>query len=348
MANDNFTFSETDTEPNAHNNTQSYHMENSGGCPGCPLAQIPAGVWKALFKPPFRKRHPLIFWVAVLTCLFILFMVFNMLLNRKDNLDGEESIALVSIQGPILDAGSTLAWLRKIEESSKIKGILLRINSPGGGAAASQEIYAALARLAAKMPVAVSMGATAASGGLMIAMAGHRIFANPSTITGSIGVRMDIPQIQGLMDKIGIGQETLVTAPFKDAASYMHPLTEKDRAYLESVLKNMHDQFVEIVARGRKMPLEKAASLASGKIFTGQEAMALGLVDVMGGQYEAHAWLSQKTDIPQDRKLKTKPQPRRRLLDAVLGVAGLGSDEIASELEALSERWTQPAFLYQM
>ena len=96
------------------------------------------------------------------------------------------------------------------------------------------------------------MGSTAASGGLMMAMAGHRIFANPSTVTGSIGVRMDIPQIQDLMSKLGIGQETLVTAPFKDAASYRKPLTPQDRAYLQGVIMDMHRQFVEIVAKGAK------------------------------------------------------------------------------------------------
>ncbi len=259
-----------------------------------------------------------------------------------------ERLALVTVQGAILDPGPTLAWIRKLESKDTIKGVLVRVNSPGGGAAASQEIYAALARVAKKMPVVVSMGATAASGGLMISMAGERIFANPSTVTGSIGVRMDIPQLQGLMQKIGVGQETLVTAPFKDAASYMHPLTTQDRAYLEKVLMDMHGQFVDIVAKGRRMPREKAEDLANGKIFTGAEAVGLGLVDETGGQYEAHAWLAQKTGVPMERKLAVKPAAKAKLLEELLAMGKAVRELLtAASADGLAEKMSAPMFLYQ-
>ena len=199
---------------------------------------------------------------------------------------GDDGIAVVSVSGPILDIGSQLDWIRKISDNPRIKGVLLRVDSPGGGAAASQELYTALKGLAATRPVAVSMGSTAASGGVMVAMAGTRIFANASTVTGSIGVRMDIPQLGPLLDKIGIGQETLTTAPYKDAGSPLKPLTPEQRAYFKAVLDDMHAQFVDIVATGRKMPRDKAAALADGRIFTGREALRLGLVDELGGQAE--------------------------------------------------------------
>lgn len=313
----------------------------------CALAHIPAETWKNLFHIPFRRRHPWIFWGIFILILVILFFIIKNSFSRDEVLTSEPSLALVKIQGPILDAGSTLNWIRKLENSSSIKGILVRVDSPGGGAAASQEIYAALFRVGQKIPVVISMGATAASGGFMISMAGERIFANPSTVTGSIGVRMDIPQLQGLMSKLGIGQETLVTAPFKDAASYLHPLTPEDRAYLENVIMNMHEQFVGIVAKGRKISREKAARFANGKIYTGQQALELGLVDEMGGEYEALEWLSRKTGVPVDKKLVTRPRKRESILTGILAMLidflpGLDN------LHNLSmETPVPPVFLYQ-
>lgn len=311
----------------------------------CPLAKIPAEIWLKLLRPPFRRRHPFIFWLMTLLFVFAAFMVMRHIL--ADDEETGDQIALLEIQGAIMNPGPTLAWIRKIENNPSVKGVLVRVDSPGGGAAASQEIYASLARVAGKLPVAVSMGATAASGGLMVSMAGQRIFANPSTVTGSIGVRMDIPQLQGLMEKIGVGQETLVTAPYKDAASYTHPLSQKDRAYLESVIMDMHRQFVDIVAKGRHMAHEKAVELASGKIFTGQEALSLGLVDALGGQDEALDWLCKKTGIPATKKLLTKPAQNRRLLERLLAMAGVGIPDHINQLGSLAEAWTRPAFLYQ-
>ena len=318
-------------------------------CGGCPLTHIPAAVWRDLVRPPFRKRHPVIFWG-----LCLLLLAGAAALGRFTALPVHgERLALVTVRGPILDPAPTLAWIRQLENDDKVRGVLLRVDSPGGGAAASQEIYAALERLSHKVPIVVSMGATAASGGLMVSMAGQRIFANPSTVTGSIGVRMDIPQLQGLMDKVGVGQETLVTAPYKDAGSYLHPLTPKDRAYFEHVLMDMHEQFVGIVARGRHMEREKAARLADGKIFTGQEAQGLGLVDAMGGEDAALDWLAEKTGVPATRPLLRRKEPAREaLLQRLLGAAAeaLGLADILGLGDAarLAGQGLGPAFLYQM
>lgn len=319
------------------------------GCGSCPLARIPASVWRSFLRAPFRKRHPVIFWGLCLLALAAAFAI-----GRVAALPAPgERLALVSVRGPILDPAPTLSWVRQLEQDERVKGVLLRVDSPGGGAAASQEIYAALERLARKVPMVVSMGATAASGGLMVSMAGARIYANPSTVTGSIGVRMDIPQLQGLMDKVGVGQETLVTAPYKDAASYLHPLTPKDRAYLEHVLMDMHEQFVAIVAKGRHMEHDKAVKLADGKIFTGQEAQGLGLVDALGGQDAALDWLSEKTGVPATRPLLHKKDAApasllKRLLGAPAEAVGLAELLELTGAAHLAERGLAPAFLYQM
>lgn len=329
---------------------ENSHIQDAGGANqthGCIPVLVPPQIWAKLLKPPFRKRHPIIFWSLMTPALlFLALLVIGFFMENDDSMPEEDSLALIQVRGAILDPSATLAWIRRLEQAENIKGALVRIDSPGGGAAASQEIYAALERLGQKIPIVASMGSMAASGGLMVAMAARRVFANPSTVTGSIGVRMDIPQLQDLMHKIGVGQETLVSAPFKDAASYTHPLSPQAREYLDGVLMDMHGQFVEIVAKGRHMELEQAKKLATGKIFTGQQALALGLVDEMGGQYEAHGWLCEQTGIERKRKLIARKSVEPGSLKWFLSTVG-------ASLEKFVETWAgagesaRPAFLYQ-
>lgn len=318
----------------------SFSAESAAPCAGvCPLARIPESVWKHWLRLPFRRRHPWLYRLGVLLVILALLSLAMLLANEEDTFS-DDGIAVVSVSGPILNIGSQLEWIRKIADSPRVKGVLLRVDSPGGGAAASQELYAALKDVAATRPVVVSMGSVAASGGVMVAMAGTRIFANPSTVTGSIGVRMDIPQLGVLMNKIGIGQETLTTAPYKDAGSPLKPLTPEQRAYFKGVLEDMHAQFVDIVAAGRRMPREKAAALADGRIFTGREARNLGLVDELGGQADALRWLAAECGIPADRPLLRKPEEDSWLERRLRTWFGLA-------LSAL-DRAPSPAFLYQL
>lgn len=313
----------------------------AAACPGqtqCPLARIPESAWKELFRRPFRRRHPVIFWGIAL---LVLMGVVAALLLDEDDLSGER-IALLEVRGPINDVRPHLEWLDKLAANPDVKGLLVRVDSPGGSAAASQELYEAIAVLGKRMPVAVSMGGTAASGGLMVSMAGKRIFANAATVTGSIGVRMDIPQIRQLLDKIGVGQETLTTGPYKDAGSMLRPLTREEREYFEALLKDMHDIFVGIVAEARDMPRAKAAELASGKVFTGREALRLGLVDELGTASDARRWLAEQCHVPATRKLLQRPredkwwqQPLQSFLRTLL------------QLDAAATG-ASPAFLYRM
>lgn len=317
--------------------------ENSRQC-HCPFANPDSQFWKQILKPPFRKRHPIIFWSLMILIAGGVISLISSFFEKEGDDIGEPRLALVKIEGAILDSQATIQWIDKILSREDAKGILVFVNSPGGGAAASQEIYFALKRASRKIPVCISMGATAASGGLMVSMAGERIFAAPSTITGSIGVRMDIPQFQDLMRKIGIGQETLVTGPFKDAASYTHPLTPEDRQYLQEVIENMHSQFVGLVAENRKITPEKAAALANGKIYTGEQALKLGLIDELGTLHEAKVWLAQKAGIPGNRKLIEKPVKKREYLDLLLRSAKTTLGEFFREsLEEMS----QPLFQFR-
>ena len=346
MNNENFALTPDTTEPAARNDQPAGNgIPQAVACAAaCPLARIPASVWQSLLRRPFRKRHPFIFWLLAPALILAAAAAFLCGESGQAAFGGGDRLALVALRGPIMDVAPTLAWIRKIEHDPHVKGVLLRVDSPGGGAAASQVVYEALARLARKRPVAASMGSMAASGGLMVSMAGRRIFANPSTVTGSIGVRMDIPQLQGLLGKIGVGQETLTTAPYKNAGSYLRPLSPEDRAYFEGVLKDMHEQFVDIVASGRKMPRERAARLASGKIFTGREALSLGLVDELGGQDAALLWLAEQTGVPASRRLLTRPREDSWLTASLKSWFGLDISALAA---TAGVDWRAPVFLYQ-
>lgn len=339
MENGDFTF----------NSEKSHSGDHEQGFAGCRLLErMPAKYWLYIFRVPFRVRHPIIYWTCLIILLGLIIYGIQACFTDKDEADAGNCLALVNIQGVILNAEPVLNWIGKLENMPGVKGILVRVDSPGGGAAASQEIYAALAQLGKIKPIAVSMGSMAASGGLMVSMAGERIFANGSTVTGSIGVRMDIPQVQGLMDKIGVGQETLTTAKFKDAASYMHPLSPEARAYLETVLMNMHEQFVSIVAKGRKMALEKARSLANGKIYTGQQALDLGLVDVLGGQYEAHKWLAEKTGVSEKSPLLKRKIAQKGWIEILRSMASfIGLEGSYFHILEEGNNSVRPVFLYQ-
>ncbi len=319
----------------------------TASCQGCPLGHIPLPVWqegmRRLLHRPFRKRHPFVFWGGWLTLIAVIVICLAAGSDSDDvpSTFGEARIALVEISGVIDNTKPTLEWLRRIEKSDAVKGILLRVDSPGGGVGASQELYAALKRVGAKKPLVVSMGATAASGGLMASMAGQRIFAGPSTVTGSIGVRMDIPQVKALLDKVGVGRETLVTGPYKDAGSALRPLSERDRAYFEGLMHDMHEQFVAIVAEGRGMSAEAAQALADGSAFTGREALKLGLIDALGDPDDAHAWLAEKTGVPKKRKLLACPKEEKWYKDLLTSLLGITPGSMG--LEATGT----PAFSYR-
>lgn len=314
----------------------------ASGCTACPLSRIPARVWERLLRPPFRKRHPII---AILGALVVcgLLVCIGAGIASEDGETGDR-IALVDVKGMIVDSQPLLDWIETIAQEPEIKGVLVRVNSPGGGAGASSEIYSALAGMKGKKPIAVSMGATAASGGLMVSMAGDRIFADKATITGSIGVRMDIPQIGQLLNKLGVGAETLVTGPYKDAGSMMRPLSDEDRKYLDGILKDMHAQFVDIVATGRHMERSQVEKLATGRIFTGREALEVGLIDEIGGMNTAHAWLCEQTGVSVKHPLQRVPA-KGNWMDRQLAAA---CRLVIGELSSLTGTAQTPAFLNLM
>ncbi|MGC8504236.1 MAG: signal peptide peptidase SppA [Acidithiobacillus sp.] len=218
--------------------------------------------------------------------------------------NGQAFIAEVRIDGPIFDAKKTMEALRRVAENPQAKGLLLVINSPGGAVVPSWEIHDLVARIARKKPVAVSMQSLAASGGYLIACAGSRIFAYGATATGSIGVILQTFSLSGLMDKIGIQGNAIVSGPLKDAGSPFSSMSAADRKYLQGIVMNIRDQFVQLVADDRHIPPAKVDALATGQVYTGLEAQKLGLVDAIGGEHAATKWLLAQLKLPKDTPVR--------------------------------------------
>jgi protease-4 len=213
----------------------------------------------------------------------VLLIAANTLLPDFD-LSGEDRVAVVRVEGVILDAQQTVGELKRFGESPSVKAIVLRIDSPGGGVVPSQEIYDAVKRIRAKhnKTVVASMGTVAASGGYYIASATDRIMANPGTLTGSIGVIMELANVEGLLKKIGVESVVVKSGEHKDIGSPFRQMGEDDRRILQTVMDDVHAQFIEAVAEGRSLKVAEVRPLADGRIFTGRQAKSEKLVDELG------------------------------------------------------------------
>jgi len=231
--------------------------------------------------------------MALLTlgAIFLLFLIFLLLLSRCTGdfhgLPVGERIGVVEINGMLSGSDPVVRQLVSFKKDDSIKAVILRVDSPGGAVAPSQEIHDEVIRVAAKKPVVVSMASVAASGGYYVSIPAHRIVANPGTITGSIGVIMQLTNLEELYGKLGLKSLVVKSGEHKDIASPFRPMSSEDRKILQGVIDDIYDQFVSAVAEGRNLPVEKVRNLADGRIFTGRQAKEIGLVDELGGMQDA-------------------------------------------------------------
>jgi len=197
-----------------------------------------------------------------------------------------EKIGVVEIEGVIADSKDIMEDIVRFKEDETIKGVILRINSPGGSVPPSQEIFEEVKKLREKKKVYVSMGTVCASGGYYIATAGEKIYAMPSTITGSIGVIMEQVVIEDLLKKVGLQPNTMKAGDFKDVGSPFRKMKVEERKYFQEILNTIHTQFINTVATQRKIPMNDAIKLSDGRIYLGQQAMDLKLIDRIGTFYD--------------------------------------------------------------
>jgi len=214
-------------------------------------------------------------------------------IGTKDD-SGEEStvsgarVAIVEVKDVITSSEDVVRQLKKYQKNKNVKSIVVRVNSPGGSVAPSQEIYAVIKNIRdAGKPVVVSMADLAASGGYYISIGATKIFANPGTLTGSIGVIAQFPNYMGLMDKVGLNMTTYKSGNLKDAGSPYRKSSEADQKYFQDLIDNAYSQFVNAVALERKMEMNEVKKIADGRVFTGMQACDFGLVDTLGGLEDA-------------------------------------------------------------
>jgi protease-4 len=269
-------------------------------------------------KWPLKRK---IIWTVMAGIGLVIF--FNVLFPDLD-LSGEDRIALLRVEGVILDSQATVSDLKRFAENPLIKAVVLRIDSPGGGVVPSQEIYDAVQRVRNKHNKAViaSMGTVAASGGYYIAAATDRIMANPGTLTGSIGVIMETANVEGLLSKLGVEGIVVKSGKFKDVGSPLRKMTDEERALLQSVMDDVHKQFIDAVAAGRALEVSAVQALADGRIFTGRQAKEAKLVDELGNLEDAIQLAADLAGIEGEPKVV---EPRRRFSIRELLESRLGS-----------------------
>lgn len=237
------------------------------------------------------KKRPLLIGFFIFTLIAVFFFIFvygtTVFIERSPITD--EKIAIIRITGIILESSNTIEELEKYNQNPSVKAIILRIDSPGGGVVPSQEIYEEVKKIKieGKKKIIASMGSVAASGGYYIASASDKIVANPGTLTGSIGVIMELANFEGLLNKVGIESVVVKSGELKDIGSPFRKMSEKERGLLQKLLDDIHGQFIDAVASGRALKKEDIESLADGRVFTGREAKELGLVDELGNLQDA-------------------------------------------------------------
>ncbi|MEQ9356422.1 signal peptide peptidase SppA [Coleofasciculus chthonoplastes] len=263
-----------------------------------------------------------------------------------------KQIARIEITGLI--AGNTrqrvLDALKTVEEK-KFPALLLRIDSPGGTVGDSQEIYSALMRLREKVKIIASFGNISASGGVYVGMGAEQIVTNPGTITGSIGVILRGNNLERLLDKIGVSFKVVKSGPYKDILGFDRELTDPEKTILQEMIDTSYQQFVQTVAEARNLAVETVRSFADGRIFTGQQALDLGVVDRLGTEEDARRWAAELVGLdPEKTKCETIEEPKRLLSRLIPGNTGGMNSGLSAGINWLEFELStsgQPLWLYR-
>jgi protease IV len=278
-----------------------------------------------------ERRSNLLLWLVLGGGALLLFVVSLLALVLYSGAGGGGStfsfsgnqVAVIDLEGVISDAKEFADQLKETGGAPGVRAVVIRINSPGGGVAASQEIYEAIRkfRSAARKKVVISMSSVAASGGYYAACAGDRIFANPGSITGSIGVIVEWTNYGELLKWARLQEIVFKSGEFKDSGSPARPLTEPEKVYFQNLIESMYGQFIKDVAASRRMTEADVRKLADGRVFTGLEAKNNGLVDQLGTLQDAIDAAARMAGIVGEPRVVSPPKRKVTLLDLLLGDA---------------------------
>jgi protease-4 len=293
-------------------------------------------------------------WIIGLVVVFFLIFgfftltIFSLIFSEPEDetvSTGGEKIALVELNEPIISSEDIVRQLKKYRENRSVKGIVFRVESPGGGVAASQEIYEEVKKTRdSGKPVVVSMGAVAASGGYYVSCGASRIVANPGTLTGSIGVIFQFLHVNELMKKLGIDESTIKSGNLKDAGSPFRKITPAEQRYFQSLITDVYDQFVNVVAKERKLDIRYVKKFADGRVFTGRQAKEYGFVDTLGTMEDAISIAAKMAGI-EGKPRVIKEYRRRTFFERMFGEAATDIAKLRDEFlhqPIIQYRFTTP------
>ncbi len=277
---------------------------------------------------------------GVLVALFgFLFLSWTVVQGEgRAKFSGAGQVGVVEIKGAIMESDESVKQLHEFLEDDSIEAVVVRVDSPGGSVAPSQEIHTEVKRLAEKKHVVVSMGGVAASGGYYLAAPADKIFANPGTLTGSIGVISQIPNVSEITDKSGFEMNVVKSGAAKDVGNPFRAFTEADREIFQAMIDKVYLQFVRAVAEGRELPEEKVREVADGRVLTGEEAKELGLVDELGNFRDAITAAAEMAGIEGEPRLVYPPEEKEFIWEQVFAggaraAVRAGAQELRGQLE---------------
>ncbi|MBI4811432.1 MAG: signal peptide peptidase SppA [Ignavibacteriales bacterium] len=294
-------------------------------------------------------------WFLIITGILVVFgfgsvLFFYVIMNSLTDFESDvvigsgDKIAVVELKGVILSSEETVRQLKKYRQDKSIRGILFRVDSPGGGVVASQEIFEEVKKVRDHgKPIVVSMGSLAASGGYYVSCPASKIVANPGTLTGSIGVISQFMRYDSLLGKIGVQVNTIKSGKLKDAGSPFRAMTGADREYFQQLMDDVHQQFIFAVEKERKLSHDSVLAFADGRVFTGEQAFGLGLVDTIGTYEDAIKITARLAGIKGDPSIVKERKRRLSLIDLAFGESKI--DEFFGLKEKLLD---QPILQYRM
>ncbi|MFZ2630229.1 MAG: signal peptide peptidase SppA [Desulfosalsimonadaceae bacterium] len=284
----------------------------------------------------FTRRHPYLFFLLVFTGMIagssVIVSLLTMAGNFRSGAIFAEKVGVIEIKGVIADARPVLEQIKNFRKNDDVKAIVVRIDSPGGGVGPSQEIFRELQKTAKTKKIIASMGAIAASGGYYIAAATNGIVANPGTITGSIGVILGYTNFEALFEKIGLYPVVIKSGEYKDMGSPVRKMTASEKALLQEFSDNVHSQFIKDVATGRRLPENQIRKIADGRIFSGETAKSLGLVDRLGNLEDAVEWAGELGGIEGEIIIVYPPKEKAPFMKYLL-------ESTAEEISETVRQW---------
>ncbi|QNT77383.1 signal peptide peptidase SppA [Entomobacter blattae] len=269
-----------------------------------------------------KLRRRLLVWRVFAVVAFVAAILFAGSSDFKNIKSvGGNSIARIKVEGTISSKSikETLEQIEDVYKDDTVKAVILDINSPGGAVTSGERVHDAIERLSAKKPVVVTMEGLAASAGYMIAVPAQRIFAHRTSLTGSIGVILESPEVSGLMEYVGVNVNELVSGPMKGQPSFFKPLSPAGREMLQGVIADLYQQFVAIVSKGRHLSIEDVKRLADGRPYTGSQALNLKLIDEIGDQDTAKKWLISHYHLNNAIEIKDVSEKKYKWLSQQLG-----------------------------